>query len=142
MAMTLARLASLTAAALAGSTLAGSTLAGSTAAGAATRCDAAATQAALNACQARAATAADRALNRAYAAAMTSLSPPSQALLRTAQRRWLAFRDAHCAFVASGGGSVTPMVRAGCLADLSRARASQIAAATTQCPEGDVACAR
>lgn len=107
-------------------------------------CEAATTQVALTACQSRAAVAADRSLNANYAAAMKALSPASQTLLRTAQRRWLAFRDAHCAFVVAGsaGGSVAPMVRAGCFADLSRARAAQIAAATTNCPEGDVACAR
>lgn len=39
----------------------------------------------------------DKALNAAYAKAMGDLNDRQKARLRTAQRAWIAFRDAHCA---------------------------------------------
>jgi uncharacterized protein YecT (DUF1311 family) len=39
----------------------------------------------------------DAALNAAYRDALTRLNPRQQGKLRTAQRAWLAFRDADCA---------------------------------------------
>ncbi len=40
----------------------------------------------------------DRELNAAYQSLMARLDPASRALLRDAQRRWLAFREAETAF--------------------------------------------
>jgi uncharacterized protein YecT (DUF1311 family) len=108
---------------------------------AATDCDNATTQAAMNQCAAADAKAADAALNAAYGKAMKGLAPPLQTKLRAAQRAWIGYRDAHCGFVSAGGGSVAPMVRSSCVAEVTKARTKEIESAT-QCPEGDVACPR
>jgi uncharacterized protein YecT (DUF1311 family) len=55
--------------------------------------------------------------------------PTSEAVLRQAQRAWLAFRDAHCTYEGYGearGGSMEPMVYSGCRARLTRERIAQL----------------
>lgn len=49
-------------------------------------------------CAAKAATAWESELNKTYGKLMHQLDPASQALLRTSQRQWLAFRDAERKF--------------------------------------------
>ena len=51
------------------------------------------------------------------------------AALLDSQRAWLRFRDAECAIEAAEmlGGSMAPMVRAHCLARLTRERGTQLA---------------
>lgn len=69
---------------------------------------------------------ADKALNARYETLMQALAdrPARQVALRKAQRAWLAYRDADCAFVASAnaGGSMAPMVKLQCLADRTTQR--------------------
>ena len=110
---------------------------------AAQSCANATTQFDLNRCAGQALKTADANLNRSYAAAMARLSDSSKARLRAAQRAWIAFRDKQCAFESNGadGGSVGPMVTANCATGLTDARAKELAA-TGQCVEGDVSCAR
>ncbi|MGE4248980.1 MAG: lysozyme inhibitor LprI family protein [Parvibaculaceae bacterium] len=62
-------------------------------------------------------------------------------LLTTAQRNWVSFRDAECAFAASAsaGGSVYPMVHAQCADGLTQARVKDFKAYLS-CPEGDLSC--
>ncbi|WP_179641026.1 lysozyme inhibitor LprI family protein [Sphingomonas guangdongensis] len=102
---------------------------------------AAQTQMALNTDAARKAKAADRDLNQTYTALMTKASPAAKQLLRASQRHWIAFRDAECRFVASGvsGGSVQPMVVAGCMERLTNDRLRQLRQ-LNRCEEGDLAC--
>lgn len=54
--------------------------------------------------------------------------------LVTAQRAWVAFRDANCALSGfqARGGSMEPMLISSCLADMSRKRAEELKALTDQ----------
>lgn len=55
---------------------------------------------------------ADAALNRGYRALMARLAPPQKKLLTKAELKWIAFRDAECAFEEDKhrGGSIRPLV--------------------------------
>lgn len=106
-------------------------------------CDAAATQAEMTACYGDAFKAADKALNATYRKIEGRLGddPDTRKLLVAAERAWIAFRDAECAFSASGaeGGSIYPMTLSICLTDLTTARTDQLAA-FLHCEEGDAGC--
>ena len=54
--------------------------------------------------------------------------------LVTAQRAWVAFRDANCGLSGfqARGGSMEPMLISSCLADMSRKRADELKALTDQ----------
>ncbi|MEE9986485.1 MAG: lysozyme inhibitor LprI family protein [Agrobacterium pusense] len=54
--------------------------------------------------------------------------------LVTAQRNWVAFRDANCALSGfqARGGSMEPMLISSCLADMSGKRAEELKALTDQ----------
>jgi len=62
-------------------------------------------------------------------------------LLVTAQRAWVAFRDAECAFSASGvaGASAYPMINSLCLDGLTQTRVKDIQTYLS-CEEGDLSC--
>jgi len=62
-------------------------------------------------------------------------------LLTVAQRGWIAFRDAECAFSASAveGGSAYPEVLSNCKADLTLKRVADFKAYLS-CQEGDLGC--
>jgi uncharacterized protein YecT (DUF1311 family) len=62
-------------------------------------------------------------------------------LLVTAQKSWLAFRDAQCVFSASGSaqGSVYPMLVTQCRDDLTQKRIGELKA-YLHCEEGDMGC--
>lgn len=106
-------------------------------------CDNAATQSAMNACYGNALKTADKTLNDTYRQVSDRLAsdPDTKKQLVTAQRAWIAFRDAECAFSASGaeGGSIYPMIKSICLADMTTERTSQLAA-LLRCEEGDLSC--
>lgn len=90
-------------------------------------------QTSMNMCADTAFKEADRALNAQYAAtrkAIVAYDAEGDKLLITAQRAWVAFRDAHCAATsfAFKGGSMEPMVRASCLATTTEARTAQLKA--------------
>lgn len=66
----------------------------------------------------------DRELDRTY-----DQRPGYEAVLREAQRAWVAFRDAHCRYEGyeeARGGSMEPMVYSGCQARLTRERIAQL----------------
>ena len=68
--------------------------------------------------------AADAELDRRYDERATS-----EAVLRAAQRAWIAFRDSHCTwqgYEEARGGSMEPMVYNGCRAALTRARIGEL----------------
>lgn len=88
---------------------------------------------------------ADAELNRVWrplvsSAARNDRSPDSgrtprdqrseEVILRTAQRAWIAYRDAECEYEGLGerGGSMEPMIVAQCLARLTRARTTELRA--------------
>jgi len=87
--------------------------------------------------------AADAELNRLYQKIESRLSDNAAAKheLVSAQRAWVAFRDAECKFAASGaeGGSVYPDVVEACLQDLTEARVQNFNA-YLNCEEGDLSC--
>ncbi|KVN41332.1 hypothetical protein WJ63_23015 [Burkholderia pyrrocinia] len=100
-------------------------------------------QAAMSACADRAYKKSDAELNRAYQAVTTRVrdNRPLSDKLVSAQRAWLAYRDAECGFSSAGveGGSVYPMVVSMCLDDLTKARLESLQGYLS-CEEGDLAC--
>jgi uncharacterized protein YecT (DUF1311 family) len=108
--------------------LAGPALAASvTTAGAPPACaESARTQPEMTACARTDATAADRRLSAAYRELLRYVEGSDRRRLVAAQRAWLAFRDADCAFFSGGGGSIAPMNAAVCRADRSRTRAEEL----------------
>ncbi|HEX2944174.1 MAG TPA: lysozyme inhibitor LprI family protein [Rhodopila sp.] len=101
------------------------------------------TQADMNMCAGRSFKAADATLNATYAQIMGRLKkhPSVKQSLVTAQRAWLNFRDAECAFSASAteGGSIHNMVVANCLESLTKDR-TRMLQAYLKCQEGDMSC--
>ncbi len=108
-------------------------------------CASANTQTELNQCAAQAYQAADDELNAVYQTVVSRLEDNSASLekLRAAQRAWIGFRDAECAFESSAveGGSAQPMVRNGCLETLTAERTEQLREHAS-CEEGDLSCSR
>lgn len=108
-------------------------------------CDSPETQAEITQCSAQAYQAADDELNEAYQVLVGRLENNESSLekLRAAQRQWIGFRDAECAFESSAveGGSAQPMVRNGCLEALTKARTQRLQEHAS-CEEGDLSCVR
>lgn len=97
----------------------------------------------MNQCAAAAYEKTDAQLNRVYQQIRARLKQnnKSTSLLTSAQRRWIAFRDAECTFQssASAGGSVYPLLMIQCRDALTSQRIEQL---TTylHCQEGDMSC--
>ncbi|VVM75367.1 lysozyme inhibitor LprI family protein [Pseudomonas fluorescens] len=106
-------------------------------------CDNAADQATMNQCAAQQHKAADKELNALYQqiTARLTANPDSKKLMVSAQRAWIAFRDAECKFSASGvgGGSVYPLIFSNCITDLTKARVETFKN-YLKCQEGDLSC--
>lgn len=87
--------------------------------------------------------AADQRLNALYGEIRQRLTGEDAKLarLREAQRAWIAYRDAECAFRSSAveGGSAQPMVEAQCRAEKTIGRNAELEA-YLDCEEGDMAC--
>lgn len=102
-----------------------------------------ASQAAMNECAGQAYHKSDAALNAAYREIVARLADDAagRGRLQAAQRAWLAFRDAECAFAtaASADGSIHPYVQATCLEALTESRLQQLQAYLA-CEEGDPSC--
>ncbi|TIO76704.1 MAG: lysozyme inhibitor LprI family protein [Mesorhizobium sp.] len=86
--------------------------------------------------------AADAKLNAAYKELFGSNDEKAQKLLQAAQRAWIAFRDAECAYSAadSEGGSIHPMEVSQCLTELTNERTKQLTSGPN-CKDGDPSCA-
>lgn len=100
-------------------------------------------QATMNACAGKEFEAADKALNAAYHEVVRRIGSDheTRTALTAAQRAWITFRDGECAFQAKSaeGGSIYPMIMAGCEATLTEARTEQLKA-YLDCEEGDMSC--
>jgi uncharacterized protein YecT (DUF1311 family) len=98
-----------------------------------------ANQAELTECAGAAANKADADLNEAYGKLMPLLDSADQVRLLDAQRAWIGFRDAECAFRTKSyeDGSIYSTLIANCIADLSAARAAQLMD-QVNCGEGDL----
>lgn len=101
------------------------------------------TQMEMNACAGENYQAADAELGVTYKAVVARLAadPDTLKLLRAAERTWIAFRDAECGFASSGvaGGSIQPMIYAGCLQAQTEARTATLKSYLS-CQEGDLSC--
>ena len=86
--------------------------------------------------------AADAKLNAAYKNIVGSNDQASNKLLQTAQRAWIAFRDAECAYSTadSEGGSIHPMEVSQCLTKLTIERTKQLTTGAN-CKLSDPSCA-
>lgn len=84
---------------------------------------------------------ADGELNVVYGELLENISAPGQETLRTAQRKWIAYRDAQCDFDSAGtqGGSVHPYVLMTCLSELTRMQTLRLKR-QLECVEGDLSC--
>jgi uncharacterized protein YecT (DUF1311 family) len=106
-------------------------------------CQNAASQRELNNCANAAYEKSDAELNALYKQVTARLKDDAKQtkLLVAAQRAWIAFRDAECAFVGepTADGSVNPLVRANCLDRITSARVNDLKS-YLQCAEGDVSC--
>ncbi|MEN4909956.1 lysozyme inhibitor LprI family protein [Rahnella bonaserana] len=97
----------------------------------------------LNDCAAQSYKNADREMNTAYKKVMDTLksSPEKSKALLQAQRAWLKFRDADCAFLNSNsvGGSINAMNGALCLSELTTERTNSLNK-IKKCDMGDPEC--
>lgn len=104
-------------------------------------CSNAMTQSDMTACSQQDYETADVALNAAYRKTMARAQAMDKDLadlgdamvgaveaLKTAQRAWIAYRDGQCALAGfeARGGSMEPMLVAGCLADLTTKRTDEL----------------
>ncbi len=100
-------------------------------------------QATMSVCAADDFKSADETLNSQYRDIVARLADNADAkgLLVAAQRAWVAFRDAECAFQtsASAGGSIYPMLHAQCMATLTTERSAAFETYLS-CEEGDMSC--
>ncbi|MDD2876998.1 MAG: lysozyme inhibitor LprI family protein [Acidiphilium sp.] len=98
------------------------------------------TQAAMDRQATREFHAADHHLNLVYAQVIAGLDPHRQMLLRQAERDWVTFRDAECAFRTAGseGGTIHPLLVTACRTQLTTARAEALAKSV--CKAGDPTC--
>ncbi len=87
---------------------------------------------ALFACQGQELERRNRALNAIYATLLAKLTtdPVTTAKLKTAERAWIAFRDADCAVLDYGpdDGTLGRMVRTDCIIDKTRTRIAELEA--------------
>lgn len=86
---------------------------------------------AILACVQEKAETADRRLNAAYRALRERIDPAQSQKLREAQRLWIRYRDANCAFYAAQEGSIGRVQAAECLRAMTEDRAQELEAAMT-----------
>jgi uncharacterized protein YecT (DUF1311 family) len=68
----------------------------------------------------------DKELTIAYQRAMKSATPQARTLLRDAERAWIKYRDANCAYYAAGEGTIARINAAACLRDMTQKRAQEL----------------
>ncbi len=101
------------------------------------------TQMSMNECAAAAYKKTDAELNRVYQQVKGRLTKNQDTtlLLVAAQKRWVGFRDAECAFTSSSGtgGSIYPLLVTQCRDTLSTRRIEELNS-YLHCQEGDMSC--
>jgi uncharacterized protein YecT (DUF1311 family) len=106
-------------------------------------CADATTQTEMDICADQAFKAYDATLNQLYRQIQARLNgdASAQKQLVTAQRAWVAFRNAECDFAASAteGGSIHPMIVSDCQDALTKRRIADFKAYLS-CQEGDTTC--
>jgi len=68
----------------------------------------------------------DKRLNAAYKSALDAAEGKQRDQLRTAQRRWLQYRDANCTYYYLGEGSIARIEAADCTRRMTKARALEL----------------
>jgi uncharacterized protein YecT (DUF1311 family) len=106
-------------------------------------CAKASDQATMNECADKAFKAADADLNKLYKEIRNRLKDDADTakLLVSAQKAWIAYRDAECVFTsaASAGGSIYPMIVSQCRDGITRKRIKDFKGYLS-CEEGDMSC--
>ena len=104
-------------------------------------CGEALTQREMNSCFADRAAQSDRALEAAVLTYQQMLDATQRVEFGQVQAQWQKFRDADCAFTASGvsGGSIAPTVIATCLETHNHDRLRDLEQ-LLHCSEGDISC--
>jgi uncharacterized protein YecT (DUF1311 family) len=77
-------------------------------------------------CVGRKAAAWDKRLNTAYKTLMTDGSREQKARLLAAQRQWLKYRDANCAFYGADQGSIVQIEVVECRRSMTQSRAMEL----------------
>lgn len=96
------------------------------AASAAGPCDAATSTTEIVSCFGQQAQRADVRLNTAYRDARARVSAAQAKSLQTAQRAWIAFRNANCRADAAGEGTIARIEAAQCMFETAAARAAEL----------------
>lgn len=68
----------------------------------------------------------DRRLNAAYKALGDATDPAQRDPLKAAQRLWLQYRDANCAFYAAHEGTIRQVLAAECMRSMTQDRALEL----------------
>ncbi len=68
----------------------------------------------------------DKELTIAYQEAMRNAPPAQKKELREAERAWIKYRDANCAYYAAGEGTIARIDAAACLRDMTERRALEL----------------
>lgn len=69
----------------------------------------------------------DKQLTIAYQQAMKDATAAEKDKLREAERAWIKYRDANCAYYAAGEGAIARINAAVCMRDMTKARAEELA---------------
>ena len=117
------------------------TLLGGHASKAAINCKSAANQMEMDQCAGRDFHTADARLNALYRSMMSRYDAPNQAVFKSAEKAWIAYRDAECNFETNGtaGGSINSMMLTQCRTEKTNARIKELNA-QLHCDEGDLSC--
>lgn len=104
-------------------------------------CDSPETQLAMNTCAQAEYAQADVQLNNAYQALKAQVSGEQAEQLITAEEAWIAYRDLYCEFVQAqfDGGSIQPLIYAGCMTQLTQNRTALLAQTAPPPPSFEVA---
>ena len=68
----------------------------------------------------------DKELTIAYQQTMKDAGPAEKEKLREAERAWIKYRDANCAYYAAGEGTIARINAAACMRDMTKARAEEL----------------
>jgi uncharacterized protein YecT (DUF1311 family) len=68
----------------------------------------------------------DKELTIAYQKAMKEAPPAQKEKLREAERAWIKYRDANCAYYDAGEGTIARINAAACLRDMTKRRAEEL----------------
>jgi uncharacterized protein YecT (DUF1311 family) len=77
----------------------------------------------------------DKELTMAYRQALKDAVPEQREPLRQAERAWIKYRDANCAYYAAGEGTIARIDAAECLRRMTQARALELSTGNAPGPD-------